>query len=188
MSLDDDRTPADLATGQPETPGEAVLRLTAELESLGAEVERLRDQNLRDRADTDNYKKRLLRDQGEALRFAAAPLARDLAGVIDDLERAVDHAAVAGDGGQLVEGVRLVLRNAIEVLARHGITRIAATAGEAFDPFRHEALASVPVGDGEPNRVVQQFQSGYVLHDRVVRPAKVSVSARGPVDPTRGDA
>jgi molecular chaperone GrpE len=188
MSLDDDRSPADLETGQPETPDEAIGRLTAELEAQRAEVERLRDQSLRDRADMDNYKKRLLRDQGEALRFAAAPLARDLAGVIDDLERAVEHAAAGGDGGQLVEGVRLVLRNAIEVLARHGITRIPVVAGEAFDPFRHEALASVPVGDGEPNRVVQQFQSGYVLHDRVVRPAKVSVSARGPVDPTRSDA
>jgi molecular chaperone GrpE len=175
-----DETPiADAAPVPTETPEEAVERLNAELAQL-------RDQHLRDRADMDNYKKRLVRDQGEALRYAAVPLVRDLAGVIDDLERAVGHAE--GGGASLVEGVRLVLRNAIDILTRHGISRIEAGAGEPFDPNRHEALASVPVGDGEPNRIVQQFQPGYALHDRVVRPAKVSVSARGPVDPHQGDA
>lgn len=177
-----DETPhADTAPVPTETPEEAVERLTAELAQL-------RDQHLRDRADMENYKKRLLRDQGEALRYAAVPLVRDLASVIDDLERAVGHAEGGGGGASLIEGVRLVLRNAIDILTRHGISRIEAVEGEAFDPNRHEALASVPVGDGEPNRIVQQFQPGYALHDRVVRPAKVSVSARGPVDPHRGDA
>jgi molecular chaperone GrpE len=175
--------PRDAAAGPAtaETPDEAVARLTAELEAQRTECERLRDQYLRERADFENYKKRIHRDHADAIRYAAAHLTRDLAEVIDNLERAVEHAQGGGNGQPLVEGVRLVLRGALDVLARHGITRIEAT-GEPFDPTRHEAVASEHVPDTEPNRVVRQFLPGYVLHDRVVRPAKVSVSARPPVE------
>jgi molecular chaperone GrpE len=177
---------ADPAPHPAEAGDQELARLAAEVEAQRVEIERLRDQDLRDRADFENYKKRIHRDHADAIRYAAAHLTRDLAEVIDNLERAVEHAHAGGDAASLAEGVRLVLRGALDVLARHGITRIEA-AGEAFDPSRHEAVSSEHVPDTEPNRVVRQFLPGYVLHDRVVRPAKVSVSTKPPVESPRDD-
>ncbi|MBX3023450.1 nucleotide exchange factor GrpE [bacterium] len=179
-----DSTATPEAGGDPAPPSSAGL--AAELEAQRAETEKFRDLYLRERAEFENYKKRIHRDHAEAVRYAAAHLTRDLADVIDNLERAVEHAQGGGNGQPLVEGVRLVLQGALDALARHGITRIEA-AGEAFDPTRHEAVASEHVPDTEPNRVVRQFLPGYALHDRVVRPAKVSVSARGPVESPKDD-
>jgi molecular chaperone GrpE len=185
MSAVDPKDPA-APIGDQESAEQAVERLTAELAAHQVEAERFRDLYLRERAEMENYKKRVQRDHSESLRYAAAQLTRDLADVIDNLERAVDHAGDGGGNGKpLVDGVRMVLQGALDALSRHGITRIDAT-GETFDPNRHEAVASVHVPDTEPNRVVQQFQPGYVLHDRVVRPAKVSVSAK-PVEPPSSD-
>ena len=184
-AVDDPRDPA-APSGEDESAEQAVARLSAELAAQQAETERFRDLYLRERAEMENYKKRVQRDHSESLRYAAAQLTRDLADVIDNLERAVDHAAGGGNGKPLVEGVRLVLQGALDALARHGITRIDAT-GEPFDPTRHEAVASIPTHDAEPNRVVQQYQPGYALHDRVVRPAKVSVSAKPVETPSDDD-
>jgi molecular chaperone GrpE len=180
MSADDDAPPAD------ERPESAVGAAPGdELDALRAEAERFRDLYLRERAELENYKKRVQRDHTESLRYAASHLTRDLAGVLDNLERAIEHADDGGTGQPLVEGVRLVLRDALDVLARHGITRLEA-AGESFDPSRHEAVSSVH-SDTEPNRVVQQFLPGYALHGRVVRPAKVSVSTKPPVESPPSD-
>jgi molecular chaperone GrpE len=186
MSAEDEGRSDDPSQPSHEAPEETVARLTAELEAQQAENERLRDQYLRERAELENFKKRLQRDHSDALRYAAANLTRDLAEVIDNLERAVEHGTGGGQGQSLVDGVRLVLRSALDALAKHGITRIEA-AGETFDPARHEAIATIHVPDREPNQVVQQFLPGYALHDRVVRPAKVSVSAKGPVETPPGD-
>jgi molecular chaperone GrpE len=183
---DSDGPPDDGAGWDPqgspeETLEQTIQRLRQELADKTAEIERQRDLLLRERAELENFKKRMQRDRNEALRYACASLATDLAEVIDNLERAVEHAESGGNGQPLVEGVRLVLRNALDALAKHGITRIDAVA-QPFDPSRHEAIATVPDARGEPNRVVQQFQPGYALHDRVIRPAKVSVSVKPPVE------
>jgi molecular chaperone GrpE len=178
MSVEDDAktTHVESAAPRDEAPASA-----DDVAALQAEVERWRDLYLRERAEMENYKKRVQRDHTEAVRYAASHLTRDLAGVLDNLERAINHAAGGGDAEPLVQGVRLVLRDALDVLARHGITRIEA-AGEAFDPNRHEAIATVEAPEHAPNQVVEQFQPGYALHGRVVRPAKVSVSAKPPVE------
>jgi molecular chaperone GrpE len=178
--------PKDPAAGGAADGGPSDTDLAVELEAQRAETEKFRDLYLRERAEFENYKKRIHRDHAEAIRYASAHLTRDLADVIDNLERAVEHAQGGGNGKPLVEGVRMVLQGALDVLARHGITRIEA-AGEAFDPNRHEAVASEHVPDTEPNRVVRQFLPGYALHDRVVRPAKVSVSAKAPVESPKDD-
>ena len=182
MSADDDAKTADpersAASDTPESPDE--------LASLKAEVDRFRDLYLRERAELENYKKRVQRDHAESIRYAATHLTRDLAGVLDNLERALEHAQGGGNGQPLVEGVRLALRDAIDVLGKHGITRIEAT-GEPFDPTRHEAISSEHAPEVEPNRVVRQFLPGYALHDRVVRPAKVSVSTKPPVESPSSD-
>jgi molecular chaperone GrpE len=194
MTADDPKTsdPGAGATGGPdgerqdETPEQSVERLRAELAEKSAEAARNFDLYLRERAETENFKKRMQRDKSDALRFAVEPLARDLLPVIDDLERALEHAAAGGNGQPLFEGVRLVLKNALEVLERHGVTRVEANAG-SFDPSRHEAVMRVPDAQRPPNQIVEQFEPGYALHDRLIRPAKVSVSTKPPVEGPNND-
>lgn len=169
-----------------EPPEEAIERLTRALDEKTAEAARNRDLYVRERADLENYKRRMHRERGEALRFALEPLARDLLPVLDNLERAVEHAA-ADDAQPLIEGVRLVLKSALGVFARHGITRVDAV-GQPFDPTRHEAVAQVADPEIEPNRVVAQFAPGYAIHDRLLRAAQVGVSVKPPVEsPTADD-
>lgn len=166
--------------GAHETPEQRIERLTVELAETTADAARNRDLYLRERAEMENFKKRMQRERSETLRYAVEPLVRDLLPVLDNLERAVDHAA-GGNGQSLLEGVRLVLKSALDVLERHGITRINVT-GEPFDPARHEAVAQVADAQREPNQVVQQFEPGYSLHDRLIRAAKVSVSRQPSVE------
>lgn len=152
-------------------------KLSAELAEKTLEVEQSRDAFLRERAELENFKKRMQRDKGEALRFAAEPIVRELLPVIDNLERAVEHSVTSGDGGPLVEGVRLVLKSALEILENHGVRRIDAD-GQLFDPNLHEAIAQVEDAGREANEVVQQYRPGYQLHERLLRPAQVSVATR----------
>jgi molecular chaperone GrpE len=182
MSADDEDKNALEAESDEPVPSPSEERLIEQqLADKTAEAERYRDLYLRERAELENFKKRMQRDKAEALRFANEPLIRDLLPVIDNLERAVEHAEGGGNGQPLVEGVQLVLRSALEVLERHGVKRVEA-AGQAFDPARHEAVAQVPGGDRGANQVVDQFAPGYLLHDRLLRPAQVSVSKETPVE------
>jgi len=167
-------------------PEETVERLTKELAEKTAEAARNWELYLRERAETENFKKRMQREKGEALRFAVEPLVRDLIPVLDNLERAVDHAASGGNGQPLLEGVRLVLKNALDVLERHGVARIEA-AGGPFDPSRHEAMVQIPDASRAPNQVVEQFAPGYTLHDRLLRAAKVGVSTKPAVEDEQND-
>lgn len=160
---------------------EAVERLTRELAEKSAEAAQSYDRFLRERADGENYRKRVQRERGEAQRYCAEQLVRDLLPAIDNLERAVEHAESGGNGQPLVEGVRLVLKSALGALERHGVSRVEA-AGKRFDPAVHEAILQVRDASMEPNQVVQQFQPGYLLHDRLLRPAQVSVSTAPPVE------
>jgi len=137
------------------------------------EVRSLQERFLRDRAELENFKKRLQREKADAMRFACEPLVRELLPVIDNLERAVEHGD--DNGKSVLDGVRLVLKSLQEILERHGVTRVEAV-GERFDPARHEAMAQVPSDEHEPNHVVAQHHMGYLLHDRLLRPALVTVS------------
>ena len=171
--------------GGEEAP-QTVERLTQELSEKTAEASRNWDLYVRERAEVENFKKRMQREKSEALRFAVEPLARDLLPVIDNLERAVEHAASGGNGKPLLEGVQLVLKSALDVLERHGVTRVDAT-GTTFDPTHHEAVVQVPDPNRPPNQVVEQFAPGYTLHDRLLRPARVSVSSKPPVEGRQND-
>jgi molecular chaperone GrpE len=154
-----------------------IERLKAVLAQKETEATDAYDRYLRAVADLDNFKKRTQRERTETARFAQEPLIRDLLPVVDNLERAVSHAQGGGNGQPLVEGVSLVLRSLLDILEKHGVSRIEAC-GQVFDPARHEALARVELPDEEPNRVVDQYQRGYLLHDRLLRAAQVTVSAR----------
>jgi len=177
MSEELKRTPFEDAEPESSERGELageVQRLSEELAAKTAEAEQNRDSFLRERAELENFKKRMQREKGEALRFAAEPIVRELLPVIDDLERAVD--AAEDDDNPLLAGVRLVLKSALAILENHGVRRIDAD-GQPFDPHLHEAIAQVNHPQLEANQVVQQFRPGYQLHERLLRPAQVSVAS-----------
>jgi molecular chaperone GrpE len=171
---------------EPEASPETVEYLRQRLAEKEAEAAAHLDRFLRERAELENTKKRLQREKTEAVRFGCESLLRDLLPIIDNLERAVEHAESGGNGQPLVEGVRLVLKGAHDLLERNGVRRIEAK-GERFDPARHEALAQVPDADREPNQVVDQFLPGYQMHERLLRPAQVSVSTLPPVEKAPDD-
>ena len=164
--------PADAAQAAPQAEVDELRRKLAEKEE---ETRANYDRFLRERAELENFKKRMLRERAEALRFASEPLIRDLLPVVDNLERALEHGE--GNGKSIIEGVQLVLKSLLDALERHGVKRIEAV-GEPFDPTRHEAMACLESIEHEPNRVMQQHHTGYLLHERLLRPALVTVSGR----------
>lgn len=158
----------------------AVLDDLEALKARAAQAEQERDQFLsllqRTRADFENYEKRVLRDHAQERRFMHGGLAKDLLPVIDNLDRATQAARQAGEQGPLVQGVAMVRSQLIDALKRHNITRIDAE-GQPFDPTQHEAVMQQP-GSGKPaGTVLQVVEQGFMLHDRVLRPAKVIVAA-----------
>jgi molecular chaperone GrpE len=159
-----------------------VSALQERIRELELELEEARKAYLYERAELENFKKRMQRERAELMRYASEPLIRDLLPVVDNLERALQHAR-SGEHS-IIEGVQLVLKMLLEALSRHGVSRIEA-AGEVFDPHRHEAVAHVESEEHQVNRVTEQHQVGYLLHDRLLRPALVSVG-RGRSDATDG--
>jgi len=155
------------------SPAAEVEELRQKLQETAAEARANYDRFLRERADLENFKKRMQREKSEALRFACEPLIRDLLPVIDNLERAAAHAD--GNGQSVRAGIEMVVKSLLDILDRHGVKRIEAVC-QPFDPTWHQAMAQVETTEHAPNHVVEQHHSGYVLHDRLLRPALVTVS------------
>lgn len=154
-----------------------VATLRADLEQARAELAGREDRALRLAADFDNFRRRTLREREEAHRYGHENLVKDLLGAVDNLDRAIEHARRSGsaDFESMLQGVELVQRELNGVLAKHGVTRIEA-AGELFDPTVHEAIAQKEEGSVPANTVVEVYQPGYRLWDRLLRPARVVVS------------
>ena len=149
--------------------------LRGQLEAKETEAKENYDRFLRQVAELENFKKRMTRDRGEAIRYANENIIRDLLPVLDNLERAVDHAKGGGNGKPLLEGVEMVLKGFLDVLNKHGVTQISAR-GELFDPEKHEAMAQVESEELKPNTVVEEHHKGYYILDRLLRPSLVSVA------------
>ncbi len=128
-------------------------------------------------ADFDNSKKRLYQDAERQRKYAHEGLAKDSLAVIDNLDRAMAEAKKVGEEGPLAKGVQATVSLFIDVLKRHGVNRIAVEAGTPFDPNLHQAVMQQPSAAVPPGAVVQVLQQGFTLHDRVLRPASVIVSA-----------
>jgi len=156
------------AAGDPPDPG-----TPTEIDQLRTELAATKDRLLRERAELENYKKRVVRDKADAIRFGCEPLLRDLFPIIDNLRRALDHARTSEDVAPIIEGVTLVLRSLDEALERHGV-QIVDACGTSFDPNRHEAIGHVE-SEQPANTVIAEHQRGYLLHDRLLRPALVTV-------------
>jgi len=166
-------------TTRPDGPGDGLAAaLAGELQALRAKAQE-RDQYLamlqRTQADFENYQKRSRREREDEWKYRHADLARELLPVIDNLERAMAAAKQAGETGPLVQGVTMVQGQFVDLLRRYGITRMDAQ-GKPFDPHLHQAVMQQPTNDYPPGTVVQVLEPGYLIHDRVLRDARVAVS------------
>lgn len=149
--------------------------LQAEMQSLAEEKTKQDEKVLRIHAETENFKKRLEREKGDFVRYSNEKVIKEFLPVVDNLERAVAHAKESGETGGFLEGVEMTLNMFHQALGSAGVIAIS-TVGEIFDPARHEAVQQIESDDHEPNMVVSEFQKGYMLHKRLIRPAMVVVS------------
>jgi molecular chaperone GrpE len=163
--------------GGREKEADPVVQLQEALETVKKEKEELNDRFLRAAADFDNYKKRLDRQWVDFKKYANESLARELLSVVDNLERAIVASAEnASINACIIDGVKMTLDEILKVLDRFGVKPIKA-AGEKFDPNFHQAVSTRKADDMEDNIVLEEYQKGYLIHDRLLRPAMVVVSA-----------
>ncbi len=145
------------------------------LQQKETEAAEYKDKYLRALAESENARKRIRQQAEENARIQREALLRDLLSIIDNLERAVAAAREGGNGKPIVEGVEMVLRSMTDFLRSHGVTQLSAV-GQPFDPLLHEAVDSVESAEHQPNTVVDEFVRGYYIGDRLLRPARVTVS------------
>ena len=150
-----------------------------EIEALRAERDEMRDRFMRALADAENSRKRGERDRREAEQYGGSKLARDMLPVYDNLKRALDAAGEetreAAKG--LIEGVELTMKELISVLGKHGVQPIAPKAGDRFDPQLHQAMFEAPVPGTKAGDIIEVMTEGFILHERLLRPAQVGVSS-----------
>ncbi|MDR4492973.1 MAG: nucleotide exchange factor GrpE [Nitrospirales bacterium] len=148
---------------------------TVSLPDVQEELLAAQDKHLRLAAEFENYKRRSQRDVNESIKFANESLLKNLLPVIDNLERAIQCGKDVGMANAVMEGVELTHKSFLETVEKLGVRQIS-SAGQPFDPSRHQAVAQVESDTLDANIVVEEFQKGYFLHDRILRPAMVTVS------------
>lgn len=157
-----------------ETPEEEIKRLTSELVIRTKEAEDNHGRFLRACADLENYKKRAEKEKVESISFANESLISEILPVLDNFERALSHAKEE-NLESLTKGVRLIIEQMYPVLKKFGLQEIKAV-GERFDPAVHHAISQEDTTQAEPETVVREFQKGYYLKGRLLRPAMVAVA------------
>jgi molecular chaperone GrpE len=179
MAQDSDPLSLDELAAEADAEAQAHQALLDELDALRAEREELRDRVLRVLAETENMRKRAERDRREAEQYGGSKLARDMLPVYDNLRRALD--AVTPEqreaNAALLEGIDLTMREVVSVFAKHGITVIAPAVGDRFDPAVHQAMFEAPLPGTRAGDIIQVATEGFLLHDRLLRPAQVGVSS-----------
>jgi molecular chaperone GrpE len=152
---------------------------SVEADLLRAELDEVKDRLLRTLAESENVRKRADRDRREGERFGGTKLARDMLPVYDNLHRALDAAGdeqrAAASG--VIEGIELTLRELLSVFAKHGVTPISPQVGDTFDPQLHQAMFEAPLPGTKAGEIIQVTADGFLLHDRLLRPAQVGVSS-----------
>ncbi len=171
--------PVEAGTGEtaPVEPAAAAAAAEPSLEEQLAasreEAQKNWDLYLRQRADLENFRKRAQRDKEDTARFANEGILREMLPVLDNLERAIDHARQGESGGNgLLEGVEMTVSQFQKALEKFGVKPVQ-TIGQVFDPAVHEAIGQVESAEQPANTVVQELQKGYLLNDRLLRPAMV---------------
>lgn len=170
----DDRGTAATSVGGSAAENEDTL--STEAAELRKELDEARDRALRLQAEWENFRKRARRELDDERRYADLRLLTDLLPVLDNIQRAIDAAAKNHEGGSLLEGFKLVRQQLDTVLGQHNCTQIEAQ-GKPFDPNLHEAVSQMPAPGQTPGTVLHVVREGFLLHDRVIRPAQVIIVA-----------
>lgn len=164
------------STEQAEQVDTKIDTLVKENEQLNHELSELKDQYLRKQADFDNFRKRLVRDKEESIQFANKKILEDLVPVIDDFERAIKSSEDSKDFQLLHDGIQLIEKQLVSMLEKKwGLIRFDSLDQE-FDPQKHEAVSAEPREGDDGQKVIEEYQKGFLLNDRVLRTAKVKVS------------
>lgn len=152
---------------------------SSELDALRAERDEMRDRFMRALADAENARKRGERDRREAEQYGGSKLARDMLPVYDNLRRALNVVTdeQRAQAGPLIEGLELTLRELLNVLTKHGVTPIIPEVGDIFDPQQHQAMFEAALPGTKAGQIIQVMTEGFLLHDRLLRPAQVGVSS-----------
>lgn len=150
-----------------------------EIDALRAERDDFRDKFMRSLADMENTRKRAERDRRDSENYGGSKLARDLLPVYDNMRRALQSAdeAEAAVNAALLEGVELTMRELISVFKKHGVDPIVPEVGDKFDPQNHQAMFEAPVPGTKAGEIIQVMTEGFMLHERLLRPAQVGVSS-----------
>jgi molecular chaperone GrpE len=175
----------DIADVEPEQDADEIIDIDEaaaeldEIDALRAERDEYKDRFMRALADAENSRKRADKDRKEAENYGGSKLSRDLLPVYDNMKRAIE---AVGDeqreaAAALIEGVELTMRELLNVFSKHGITIIAPEVGDKFDPLQHEAMFEAPVPGTKAGDIIQVSAEGFMLHDRLLRPAQVGVSS-----------
>jgi molecular chaperone GrpE len=142
---------------------------------LSEKLKETNERMLRAAADLDNYRKRVFKEKEELRKFGAEKLLKDFLQILDNLDRALEHARTGQDFESLREGVAMTRKLFEDTLARHGVTPVAAL-GKPFDPHLHDALQHIETKELAPNHVISEVVKGYLLNERLMRPSLVVVS------------
>ena len=150
-----------------------------EIDAIRAERDDFRDKFMRALADAENSRKRADKDRREAEEYGGAKLSRDLLPIFDNLKRAIDAAGESDEApsNALIEGVELTMRELLNVFRKHGIEPIIPEVGDKFDPKFHQAMFEAPLPDTRAGDIIQVSTQGFMLYDRLLRPAQVGVSS-----------
>jgi len=151
----------------------------AEIDALRAQRDEFKDKFMRALADAENSRKRADKQRREAEQYGGSKLARDMLPVYDNLKRALEAATdeQKENAAALIEGVELTMRELLSVFGKHGIELVAPEVGEKFDPQLHQAMFEAPVPGTKAGDIIQVAAEGFLLHDRLLRPAQVGVSS-----------
>ncbi|QPM91463.1 nucleotide exchange factor GrpE [Pseudooceanicola algae] len=161
------------AAEEEEIDGEA-----AELDAVIAERDAFRDKFMRVLADAENARKRAEKQRREAEQYGGSKLSRDMLPVYDNMKRALEAMGEkTEENAALLEGIELTMRELVNVFRKHGIVTITPAVGEKFDPNHHEAMFEAPLPGTKAGEIIQVSAEGFMLHDRLLRPAQVGVSS-----------
>ncbi len=166
--------PAEEAEEAQETDQD-IAKMQQELETARSENAAAADMMLRLAAEMDNYKKRVMKERESLIKYGSQGMLQELLPMLDNFQRAIESANKSKDFDSFLEGVEMIFKQMCEALGRKGVSPIDAV-GETFDPNIHEAVTQVTSEEYPENIVAEELQKGYMLHDRVVRPAMVAVS------------
>ncbi|MCI2400057.1 nucleotide exchange factor GrpE [Aliiroseovarius subalbicans] len=162
-----------------DAPEATELEEVDEVEQLRAERDDMRDRFMRALADAENARKRGDRDRREAEQYGGSKLARDMLPVFDNMKRAMEAVPEEQRAASkaLIEGIELTMRELLNIFEKHGIRLLSPEVGDKFDPEYHQAMFEAPVPNTKAGDVIQVMAEGFMLHDRLLRPAQVGVSS-----------